>query len=56
MIQLTVSYIERLFTKILYIFGILKNRWCLAIVDKKFQIKKVIKPPKNFFLGRSFSF
>ena len=56
MIQLTVSYIERLFTKILYIFGILKNRWCLAIVDKKFQIKKVIKPPKNFFWADPFHF
>ena len=54
--QLIISYIERLFTKILYIFGILKNRWCLAIIDKKFQIIKIIKPPKNYFWADPFHF
>ena len=54
MIQLLNSFISRVFNKILYLFGFLKNRWCLAIVDKKFKIKKIIVPPKNFFWADPF--
>ena len=49
MIQLLNSFIDRVLSKILPLFGLLKNRWCLAIVDKKFKIKRIIFPPKNFF-------
>ena len=42
------TFINTLFSKILFFFGILKDRWCLAIVDNKFKIKKIITPPKNF--------
>ena len=48
--------INRIITKILFIFGILKDRWCLAIVNRNFKIKKIIKPPKNYFWADPFYF
>ena len=48
------TFINTLFSKILFFFGILKDRWCLAIVDNKFKIKKIITPPKNFFWADPF--
>ena len=54
MIQLLNSLINRIFNKILYLLGYLKNRWCLAIVNEKFKIKEIIIPPKNFFWADPF--
>lgn len=51
-----VTFIDRIITKMLQILGILKNRWCLAIVNKNFSIEKIIKPPKNFFWADPFFF
>lgn len=47
---------NRIIVKILQILGILKNRWCLAIVNKNFLIQKIIIPPKNFFWADPFFF
>ena len=50
------NIVNRIIVKVLQILGILKNRWCLAIVNKNFLIQKVIMPPKNFFWADPFFF
>ena len=50
------NLIKRLITKSLFLLGIIKDRWCLAIVDNRFKIKKIFYPPKNFFWADPFFF
>lgn len=52
--QIIISFINRFFTKLLYLFGVLKNRWCLGVIDENFKIKKIIIPPKGFFWADPF--
>ena len=48
--------LQNLFAKILFHIGIIKDRWCLAIVNQDFKIQKIFYPPKNFFWADPFFF
>ena len=54
--QLLISLIDRIIKKILFFLGILKDRWCLAVIDQHFKIKKILYPPKGFFWADPFFF
>lgn len=50
------TVLQNILAKILFSIGIIKNRWCLAIVNQDFEIQKIFYPPKNFFWADPFFF